>query len=282
MDELTLYNSAYKGTEIDAAIGAVKSKETIWDNKQNKLAGVSGQIVGFDGDGDAVAMPMPSELPEGGITGQILTQGTDGPEWADAPDTGVTTFNGRTGEVSPQDDDYSANMIKFADGETFQQKYNSGELTGPIGDKGNDGVTFTPFVSEDGIISWTNNGSLANPNSVNIRGPQGEPGADGEVIQQVYIGESEPTDEDVDIWINPSGDTVSVPTKTSDLINDSGFISDESDPTVPSHIKNITQENINSWNGKSDFSGSYNDLTDKPNIPTFSYDSSSQTLTITG
>ena len=42
----------------------------------------------------------------------------------------------------------------------------------------------------------------------------------------------------------------------------------ETDPTVPSHVKAITEEDITKWNGKSDFSGSYNDLTDKPTIPT--------------
>ena len=35
----------------------------------------------------------------------------------------------------------------------------------------------------------------------------------------------------------------------------------ETDPTVPSHVKNITQANINTWNGKSDVS-SLNDLSD--------------------
>ena len=43
---------------------------------------------------------------------------------------------------------------------------------------------------------------------------------------------------------------VTVPTKTSELVNDSGFITTETDPTVPSYIKNITQANINSWNNK--------------------------------
>ncbi len=42
------------------------------------------------------------------------------------------------------------------------------------------------------------------------------------------------------------------------------YLTDESDPTVPNHVKSITQENITNWNNKSDFSGSYNDLTDKP------------------
>ena len=36
-----------------------------------------------------------------------------------------------------------------------------------------------------------------------------------------------------------------------------------------SHAANtITSANITTWNNKSDFSGSYNDLTDKPTIPT--------------
>ena len=40
-----------------------------------------------------------------------------------------------------------------------------------------------------------------------------------------------------------------IPIKLSQLTNDSGFITDytETDPTVPNHVKNITQENINDW-----------------------------------
>lgn len=76
-----------------------------------------------------------------------------------------------------------------------------------------------------------------------------------------------------DLGIQPIGDYAlesEVPTKTSDLTNDSGFIAGytETDPTVPSHVKNITQANITSWNNKSDFSGDYNDLSNKPTIPT--------------
>lgn len=123
-------------------------------------------------------------------------------------------------------------------------------------------------------------------------------------------------------------DKPTIPTKVSDLNNDSGFITTETDPTVPSWAKQaskpsytfseigskpstisgygitdakissgtitlgsnsitpltsftetdpiftasdaygITSSDISNWNGKSDFSGSYNDLTDKPTIPT--------------
>lgn len=45
------------------------------------------------------------------------------------------------------------------------------------------------------------------------------------------------------------------------------YLTEETDPTVPSYVKNITQANITSWNNKSDFSGNYNDLTNKPTIP---------------
>ena len=42
---------------------------------------------------------------------------------------------------------------------------------------GTNGVTFTPNVSSEGIISWTNNAGLPNPESRDIRGPRGEPGS---------------------------------------------------------------------------------------------------------
>lgn len=75
-----------------------------------------------------------------------------------------------------------------------------------------------------------------------------------------------------DLGIQPAGNYAlksEIPTKTSDLTNDSGFITGytETDPTVPNHVKSITQANITSWNNKSDFSGNYNDLTNKPTIP---------------
>ena len=50
---------------------------------------------------------------------------------------------------------------------------------GQPGADGADGVTFTPSVSADGVISWTNDGDLVNPQPVSIRGPQGPAGEDG-------------------------------------------------------------------------------------------------------
>ena len=131
------YNSAYTGSQVDAAVGAVRQKETKWDNKQDELTGTEDQLVGFNSAGEAVAVAkpdplptggetgqvltktstgaqwddIPSDLPAGGTDGQILTKTADGVAWEDAPDTGVTSFNSRTGAVTPQEGDYTADMV---------------------------------------------------------------------------------------------------------------------------------------------------------------------------
>ena len=51
---------------------------------------------------------------------------------------------------------------------------------GEPGEDGTDGVTFTPTVSSSGVISWTNDGGLPNPESVNIKGPAGQNGTNGQ------------------------------------------------------------------------------------------------------
>lgn len=57
---------------------------------------------------------------------------------------------------------------------------NVGAKTINIGGKGDDGATFTPSVSADGIISWTNDKDLPNPEPVNIKGAKGDKGDKGE------------------------------------------------------------------------------------------------------
>lgn len=58
---------------------------------------------------------------------------------------------------------------------------NAGEqgVQGEVGPQGATGPYFTPSVSNNGDLSWTNNGGLQNPNTVNIMGPQGEQGIQG-------------------------------------------------------------------------------------------------------
>lgn len=54
------------------------------------------------------------------------------------------------------------------------------------------GATFTPTVSSDGVISWTNDGGLPNPEPVDIKGPQGATGATGATGPQGETGPAGP------------------------------------------------------------------------------------------
>ena len=46
-------------------------------------------------------------------------------------------------------------------------------IAGKDGEKGADGVTFTPSIDENGVLSFTNNGGLENPNPIDIKGDNG-------------------------------------------------------------------------------------------------------------
>lgn len=98
-------------------------------------------------------------------------------------------------------------------GSVFKGSINDdGSTTGNIGVgsviQGIDGVTFTPSLDEDGNLSWTNNGNLDNPETVNIKGPQGEtgevgpkgdPGKDGRVP---IVGVDYYTEEDKQLIVD--------------------------------------------------------------------------------
>ena len=160
-----------------------------WQNAPDGLppGGEEGQVLTKTASG-AQWDDVPSDLPSGGTDGQILTKTDDGVAWENPPDTGVTTFNGRKGAVSPGADDYSASMIKFTDGHTFQQKYDSGELVGPPGQDGAtgaDGATGPAgadatingvnalTIEGSGKVTATQSGStltLDTPNAVQVPG----------------------------------------------------------------------------------------------------------------
>ena len=115
--------------------------QALANEKQDKLTGNSGQIVGFDSDGNAIA---------------------------------------RAG--------YTASDIAFADGETFQQKYDSGELTGPQGPAGADGkdgaaatiTVGTVTTGEAGTSAAVTNSGTSGAAVFNFTIPRGATGAKGD------------------------------------------------------------------------------------------------------
>lgn len=121
---------------------------------------------------------------------------------------------------------------------------------------------------QDKLISGTNiktinNQSLLGSGNITIEG-----GSGASVWGSITGTLSNQTD--LNTALNSKADANSIPTKTSDLTNDNGFITSytETDPVFnASAAKNITSSDITNWNNKSDFSGSYNDLTNKPTIP---------------
>lgn len=62
------------------------------------------------------------------------------------------------------------------------------------------------------------------------------------------------TDSDIENIVNQTKSEITIPTKLSQLEEDSKH-------------KTVSDDEINDWNNKSSFSGSYDDLTDKPIIP---------------
>ena len=93
-------------------------------------------------------------LSQGKLQGAQGPQGPTGPQGPEGPQ-GIQGIQGPQGETGPQGQ------------------------TGAQGPQGEPGYYFTPSVSAEGVLSWTNNGELKNPTSVNIKGPQGIQGDQG-------------------------------------------------------------------------------------------------------
>lgn len=110
-----------------------------------------------------------------GDTGATGPKGDTGPEGPQGP-------KGDPGETGPQgpagaDGAPGKDGAKGADG--LPGKDGADGAPGKDGTNGRDGVTFTPSMSDDGDLSWTNDGGKANPQTVNLKGPKGGTGAQG-------------------------------------------------------------------------------------------------------
>lgn len=115
-----------------------------WTNNGNLTNPATANIKGPKGEGGTVT-----------ITGITVDNGSS--------ETGTPSAEILSGTTDPQNAKYS---ISFHN------------LVGKRGPQGARGYYFWPIVSVNGDLSWNNNsgGELANPTTVNIRGPQGEVG----------------------------------------------------------------------------------------------------------
>lgn len=154
-------------------------------------------------------------------------QGPQGPVGPQGPkgDPGPQGIKGDPGEKGEQG-------IQGLKGDTGLQG-----PQGPVGPKGEQGdagvrgITFTPVVDSRGNISWSNDGGLENPQTVNITGPQGDTGAKGDTGPQGEKGTTFIPSVDTDgniSWSNTDG------IANPETVNIKGPKGDKgSDATVP-------------------------------------------------
>ena len=132
---------------------------------------------------------------------------------------------------------------------------------------------FVPSVSSDGIISWTNKAGLTNPSPVSVKGATGETGkaatiaigtvTTGEAGTSVSVTNSGTTSAAVFNFVIPKGKDVTV---------DSALSSTSTNPVQNKVINTALNEKVNTSSlATVATSGSYNDLSDKPTIPTITY-----------
>lgn len=106
-----------------------------------------------------------------GPRGEAGPQGPAGRDGADGKD-GET---GPRGQPGPKGDSFQTVVEDDGNGNIIIRAL----TTEGTGTSGQNGYTFTPSVSAEGVISWTNDGGLVNPEPVNIKGPAGANGQQG-------------------------------------------------------------------------------------------------------
>lgn len=117
-----------------------------------------------------------------GITGEFINNGPLQGAKGDTGPEGPQGPKGDPGETGPQgpagaDGAPGKDGAKGADG--LPGKDGADGVPGKDGINGRDGVTFTPAMSAAGDLSWSNDGGKANPETVNLKGPKGDTGAQG-------------------------------------------------------------------------------------------------------
>lgn len=143
LPDTTVIPDAYTLPQASAtALGGVKADEATTDDIQPVRIGADGKLYTAQGSGGSG---------EGGSSVYVSAAAID-----DTGHLNITLSNGTT---------LDAGVAKGADGTN--------------GTNGDDGATFTPSVSAEGVISWTNDGGRTNPTPINIKGADGAEGASG-------------------------------------------------------------------------------------------------------
>ena len=209
------YNSKYTGEQVEAQLDKVDGKAdktyvdaevaAAKDYASGELSAVREDLEAADQDlklyvdeqtlaskdytdfktKDKYVKPS-SGIPASDLAPDVFLQGEKGDK-GDKGDTGATGPQGPQGvsvssvaqtTTSTADGGTNVVTVTLSNGtkSTFNVKNGS---KGSNGTNGTNGATFTPSVDSAGNLSWTNNGGLSNPPTVNIKGPKGDKGDSG-------------------------------------------------------------------------------------------------------
>lgn len=125
--------------------------------EQELTPSLAAQIMGAAGEAKQIASQLRADAASGRFNGQKGDKGDTGERGAQGPagEDGVSpTVSVLT--VIPHNDDPGGAQVTISD----QNGVHSFRIS--------NGVTFTPSVSAAGILSWTNNGGLVNPASIDL------------------------------------------------------------------------------------------------------------------
>lgn len=169
------YNSKYSGKQIDDLLDRIAQGSggtSTQGPKGDDGVGIESVVQTTTSSEDGGSNVMTVTLTDGAKYTFTVKNGSKGSQGLKG-DTGETGPKGDTGEQGPKGDTGETGPK----GDTGGQgpKGDTGE-TGPKGDTGDQGATFTPSVDANGNLSWTNDKGLANPPTVNIKGPKGDSG----------------------------------------------------------------------------------------------------------
>lgn len=114
-------------------------------------------------------MPEMKTLTIGGVTFAVVDETARG----EAQKAGIKSIARTSGNGSPGTTDTYTITLNDGSKKTFSVYNGKDGTNGTPGSPGSDGVTFTPSVDSNGNLSWSNDGGLANPQTVNIKGPEG-------------------------------------------------------------------------------------------------------------
>ena len=137
------------------------------NEKQDKLTGVQGQVVGFDESGKAVAQDAPSGLPDGGTPGQMLYQGEGGAEWGDQPVLYVhLTYSGGYHSDKTQSEIAQAAADGYAVFAQISGAAYNGYVLPYVGEIGGSSVFFTLYGGKK--LTFSIQGSTVSPSITNF------------------------------------------------------------------------------------------------------------------